>query len=105
MVDIVRTIEKSTKTGDIHSIQVDVKPEKEMIQTIIYSLTKGKTGIDLYRNLIFPDIRDKNVFLLPDLVLWSKQVKTIVTIKLVDRVPGRKTAMRCTNGRAFGTPT
>lgn len=33
MVDIVRTIEKSTKTDDIHSIQVDVKPEKEMIQT------------------------------------------------------------------------
>lgn len=70
-----------------------------------YSLTWGKAGIDLYRNLIFPDIRDKNVFLLPDLVLWSKQVKTIVTIKLVDRVPGRKTAMRRTNGRAFGTPT
>lgn len=48
-----------------------------------YSLILGKIGIDLYRNLIFLDIRDRNVFLLLGLMLWFKLVK-IVVIKLLD---------------------
>lgn len=47
--------------------------------------------VDLDRKLAFQDIVETT--LRPDLVLWSKQAKTVVALELTD---GRKTVMRYT---------
>lgn len=47
--------------------------------------------VDLDRKLAFQDIVETT--LRPDLVLWSKQAKTVVASELTD---GRKTVMRYT---------
>lgn len=47
--------------------------------------------VDLDRKLAFQDIVETT--LRPDLVLWSKQAKTVVALELTD---GRQTVMRYT---------